>query len=579
MKNNSIDLRSIKQKIEKYSSAIILTVIVLLAAYLRFSNLSSLPSSLHDDEVMNTYIGRFVLENGFDIQGNKFPLIYFNNFGDYPNVLPMYISGFFTFLFGVGAFGLRFPVALIGVFSVILIHHFSKYLFKSKKIMLLSALFLAITPWHIILSRATAEGITASFVFITAVFYLIKSIDNKKVTHLLLSVVLFFLTYFLYPGFRVLTALFLFPIFMFSNNKNWKKGLIGISACFLLLTLLISQTDWGKGRYLQTSLFSSDTIKSRSINYGLGFGENNILAARLFSNKHILSLREFLRQYSTYFSPQFLTGENNIYPQRYHLIEHGVVYWTLLALIFLTIGYQLFFPLPKKQMVSYFNPGKAKYAFLICWLMLIAPIPSAITLDEVPNIHRTVVMSFGWALIFGFCCQYLSESLLKGKRSIFVVCSITTLLFFEFVFFWQYFTNLFYESSFVWRPEEKKDLVLMILENQNNYDAFILPDNQALSLNYLFYKKDFSNQYIGKFGLKWRIETIDNLFFVEHSPGKMVEAAVSQLDDSKVLIVSNLDCSQFHSVLDDGYISVCKSMYRENLTHSYQLLELSKEKN
>jgi 4-amino-4-deoxy-L-arabinose transferase-like glycosyltransferase len=136
-------------------------LIFLLGLLLRLYNLGEMPSGFHRDEVISSYVGRFLLENGKDIYGNPWPLLYVDKYGDYPPVLPMYLSGLATYLFGVTVFAVRFPIALLGALVVFPLFSLAKEIFKDTKIALFSAFILAILPWHVILSRATAEGIVA----------------------------------------------------------------------------------------------------------------------------------------------------------------------------------------------------------------------------------------------------------------------------------------------------------------------------------------------------------------------------------------------------------------------------------
>lgn len=152
-----------KLKTIKYHPLFLLLIIVLLALLLRFYHLSSLPNSVHRDELINAYVGRYILQNGKDLYGNPWPIFYFNKFGDYPPILPMYIMGIATFFFGISEFAMRFPAALMGSLTIIPLYYIAKNIYKSNKIALLSALFLAILPWHIVLSRFSAEGILAVF--------------------------------------------------------------------------------------------------------------------------------------------------------------------------------------------------------------------------------------------------------------------------------------------------------------------------------------------------------------------------------------------------------------------------------
>ena len=111
---------------------------------------------------MTGYVGRFILKNGKDVYGNPWPLWYFDKFGDFYIVLPIYLKGLSTFLFGVNEFAIRFPSAFLGALSVIPIFLFPIGYLKTK-IGYLSALTMAIMPWHIILSRASSEELWEYF--------------------------------------------------------------------------------------------------------------------------------------------------------------------------------------------------------------------------------------------------------------------------------------------------------------------------------------------------------------------------------------------------------------------------------
>jgi len=78
----------------KKHTVFLLFLTLLLSLFLRFYKLSEIPFGFHQDEVVNAYVGKFILKNGFDLYGNSWPIFYFDKWGDYPPVLPMYFSGF-----------------------------------------------------------------------------------------------------------------------------------------------------------------------------------------------------------------------------------------------------------------------------------------------------------------------------------------------------------------------------------------------------------------------------------------------------------------------------------------------------
>ena len=209
--------------------------IFIFALIIRTYKLSYIPFGFHMDEVSNTYIGRFILLNGEDIYGNKLPLLFFNKFGDFPPVLPMYFSGLATFVFGTTEFAARFPAAFFGSLIIFPLYSLVQRLI-SRTSAILSCLVIAILPWHVVLSRSSSEGIIALTFCTFGLMFLFAGIVEKKIFSLFSSAVFLFLTYFLYPSFRVLVPLIFLPLpFVYSEHKKIRNILLSL---FCILSLL-----------------------------------------------------------------------------------------------------------------------------------------------------------------------------------------------------------------------------------------------------------------------------------------------------------------------------------------------------
>ncbi len=494
----------------------ILLMIFALALILRTYKLGSLPFSPHQDEVMNGYVGRFILLNGKDLYGNPWPLVYFDRFGDYPNVLPMYISGLSTFIFGVNEFAVRFPIALIASLAIFPAYLLAYWIFKDKKTALVASFFLAVTPWHIVLSRATSENIIASTVFLTAIIFLINSVKKEKFWQLLISFGLLFLTYFIYPSFRIIIPLVLLPIVIFLLVKKPRSRLlitlIIANLLFFVLTFYISKTPWGKGRFDQTSIFNAVSgvgIKQKEAIYNTS--HNNVLVTRFFHNKLISYGREFLNQYLSYFSPVFLFVQGGL-PIRYTIPEQGLFYLTFLLIILLPL-----LPFIKKE-----SPKINNLLFLyVIYLLLITPIPSALTVNDSPNIHRTALMG----ILFIFVVIYFYHQIKNfNYKKIYIRNFLFFLIGVEFIFFWhQYSTHTDYYQN-IGRNDGEREVIKFVQANQKNYQTVYLPVQGTFPLYYLFYKNDFSPYYAGKFKTDIKIDKIDNINFLDEAcPFKLVK--------------------------------------------------------
>lgn len=508
---------------------VILFLIFLLALFLRIYKLGSIPQTFHEDEVLSGYVGRYIIQNGFDLYGNKWPLWYFNKFGDYYIIGPIYLSGLSTYLFGINEFATRFPHAFFGALAVIPMFYFVLEIFKNKKIALLSSLFLAITPWHVVLSRSTTEGIIGSTLFLTSLFFLLKSVRNKNIIYFIIAFFTSLSTYWVYHPFRIyvpLTFLIFLVIFFKEVKKNNKYFLsIFISIVFFfILTFYISQTEWGKGRFLQTSIFSPLSGVIIRLNEILNDEKDKIFLAKIFHNKAVGYTREFLKQYLTYFSPLYLT--NGWEKLRYHVPEQGLIYFSFLFLIIFSLNF-----ISKEKM-------RRELIFFL-FVLFISPLPASLTVIESPNPHRSLFMVIPLVVFISF--GFFKLSILFNKNNIIFRTIFILLIVGEFIFFLhQYFTHSDLYASLV-RNNGQKEISLYVIKNLNNYDRIYLPAEAAMSWYYLFYKKDFNPAYSKKFKLDARIDSTGKVFYIENScPTTIVNPY--KIKNKKILIIDKPSC-------------------------------------
>lgn len=504
----------------------------IVALLLRIYNLETLPSSLMDDEVLSGYVGRFILENGVDLYGNKFPLFYFDKFGDYYIIGPFYLAGLSTYLFGVTAFAVRFPVALFGSLIVFPVYFFTKLIFNNKKVSLFASLFIAIVPWHLVLSRSSTEGIIGSTIFLTGIFLILMFIKESRRLFFVIGAFLILLSYFIYHPFRMYAPLSLLPLpLIFSailiRRENRKKllSVILLILFFLGLTVYISSTPWGKGRFEQTSIFSPlARVEGRIQEQIYNTGQNRIFEARLFNNKIIGYGREFINQYFSYFSPVVLsidTGEEN----RYDMPAQGLVYITFLIFI----GASL---LPVKSKLK-INSACLVYFF---YLLLIAPIPAALTYLGSPNVHRALFLVV--LLVIPAAYGVYKINLLKYGKIILLF--IFFLLICEFFYFWHQYSVQSDIHNAIRRNDAQKELIVYLKQNESNYEKIYLPSEGTMSLYLLFYKNTFSSSLVGMFNKGYRLdmESFQQYVFTESS------CATNDLEfgEEKILVVNKYDC-------------------------------------
>lgn len=508
-----------------------LFIIFLLALFLRTYRLGSFPKYLHQDEIMNGYVGRYILQNGKDLYGNKYPLLYFNNFGDYPNVIPMYISGLSTYILGLNSFAIRIPIALMGSLAVFPFFFICQQIWKHTRISLLGSFLLAILPWHIVLSRATSENIMATTVFLCGLSLLLTSLRTKKTKYLVWVFLLYIATYFLYPACRLLVPLSLLPVPFLVTSRRMRLLLLTMLVTFFMLTAGISSTTWGRARFSQTSVFTfNNQVKNLAVNFTYSAPKEFYLTTRLFNNKYVLAGREILTQYFTYLSPNFLFMHGG-HPDRYLVPEQGLVY---LSCFFVLVGALALPAFTKKAKLSPLLLNAPLMLYLV-WIMLLTPLSSALTLDEVPNVHRSAMLGVFLLFPVGVSLLRLWKVVL-GKIP--VLYFIYALLFLETGYFMhQYFAQSPSAQARA-RYDERTILVKKLIQDRDSYDTIIVP-REIFAIYYLFYTQNFDPQLAGKFGMNLYIANLDKLYFIDHD----CPSLQSPLPDTgRVLLVDKSHC-------------------------------------
>jgi hypothetical protein len=102
------------------------------------------------------------MKTGRDEWGEWMPL-HFKSYGEYKLPGQIYASIPGIAIFGLNEFGVRITPVVYGSLTILIVFLLARSLFASNKIGLLSALFVAVSPWHIQLTRGSFESSFALF--------------------------------------------------------------------------------------------------------------------------------------------------------------------------------------------------------------------------------------------------------------------------------------------------------------------------------------------------------------------------------------------------------------------------------
>lgn len=440
--------------------------IFLLALFLRIYNLESLPYGFHFDEVKAGWNAYSILKTGMDDKGNKFPL-YYDSFGDFRPMGIFYAIIPSLLIFGKSVFAVRFPAALIGALTIFPLFFILKELSPKnyKSLGLIAAILLALNPWHIVISRATSEAVISLFLAIFGIYFLIKTIKYNRWKDVFLSVLFFGISYFFYHSIKLLAPIFVMTvIFMdWSYIHLGKKYFKPLSVFIILvgLTLFSLNSSESRGRMSQVSLKSDFQVSYEIQKMPAEEGPNNVFIARSFHNKPASYLRRLMEEYKNYFGTEFLLGDSSR-PIRYTVPYIGLLTYFDFAFLILGLATLL----------------KHKEIGLFGILLLLAPIPAAVTNEDTPNLHRAMFMIPFLIMIetYGVYFLFKTKKWVKFVTVFFVIGYVG-----NFVYFYHMYTiHQKFSLASYYRDGGNVELSQTLNKIKNNYDRIVLtnyPDN------------------------------------------------------------------------------------------------------
>ena len=214
----------------------LLLMIIGLAALLRIAFLGTAPISFSVDEASHAYDAYSILETQRDRYGEFLPL-FTRAYDDYIETILIFLLVPFIKTFGLNEFAVRLCPAIIGTITVVIVYYLAQEFFKDNKLALISALFIAINPWHIFFSRLVFRANILPLLFNLALLFFLKSFQRPK--YLPLSSLLFGLSLYTYHSARVFVPLFLLGLVIIFWQQLWKVKKQTIIAFILFMLIFI----------------------------------------------------------------------------------------------------------------------------------------------------------------------------------------------------------------------------------------------------------------------------------------------------------------------------------------------------
>ncbi len=463
----------------------LIVLIMVLASFLRFIRLDSYPA-LNADEAAIGYNTYSLIQTGHDEHGHSWP-IHFQSFNDYKPGLYFYIVLPFVKLLGLNEWSVRIPNAALGVISVYLLYLLVLELFKDRKFALISALFLAISPWHLQFSRGGWEVNTATLFILAGLLFFFKGTNSSakkekvKIFNLILSSVFLVASFYTYHAARVVVPLLGISILCIYRKeifKNFKPYSVFIfTAVILLIPLILDMASPGAlSRAAGVGLFADKGPINR-INEQRG--EHNIgpsIIGKILHNKAVNYSLAFAANWTAHFNGEFLFMSGDSI-ERNKVPETGEMY--LMDILFLLAG-----------IIAIARSDNKNWKFVISWL-LIAPVASALTFQS-PNALRSQNMVIPLVVISAYGLLYIFKSLKSYKKALQLLGSGLIVIFMVWNFaryeqmYWSYMSKIFPYSS----QYGLKELVNYVSGIQSKYkDVFVTDRFDQPYILFLFYEK------------------------------------------------------------------------------------------
>ena len=469
---------------------LLISFIFLIGFFLRFYQLGGIPNSMDWDEVSWGYNAYSVLLTGRDEYGSFLPLS-FKAFGDYKQPVYIYSEILPIKVFGLSSLAVRFPSAVYGALSIILIYPLILELFYHNKKKTMLALvgtgIFAVSPWSIQFSRVAFESTLGVFFVFAGLYLFLLGVRKNSTLAFFISAFSFALSAYAYHSekffmpFLILLLLIFFRKFFIKRKMFTFLLLVFI---FILNSLwILNSTSTARG---VSVLFTNQQTQllENSANAIIYYNQRDDKLGTILNNRRIVYANTFLLNYLKHWDPNwlFITGDL----ERHHAPGMGLLYLT--SLPFIILGLFVMFR------------DKYENRYLIAGWFLLAPIASAIAIDA-PNAERSLIMlppfivweAIGLVAFCNWCNRSSNKQILK-KAGLYIVIFIYAFNFLYYV--QQYFahTNLDTEKywqygyqqavEYISKPEFKDKRIIFSSEFEQPY------------IFYLFYSKYDPSRYI-----------------------------------------------------------------------------------
>ncbi len=457
-----------------------LSGIFIVAAFFRFYNLTLVPPSPSLDEVSIGYNAYSILHTGKDEYGVSWPLL-LRAYDDFRPALYVYFTIPFVWLFGLTAEAVRLPSVMLSLITVYVVYCIGKLIGKKylsfERLGDVAAAILAISPWHIYLSRLGHEANLGLALVALGVYFFLRAVVTSSRNAWLFAAISFGLSVHGYQSQKIISPLLL----IFGGALYWKaiwhekKKVMFAAAVGLIIAIpavTVTLSPQGMVRFRGTSAFADDAaivVAAREKYIAAKESENRI--AQIFQSRYVTNAVIFATNYVSHFSPAWLFagGER----EAHKVPGLGLMYVWELPLLLFGLWAIIASRLPRRLQ-----------AFLLISIF-ISPIPASLT-TQAPHAMRAYTFIPLLQVVEAFGVWWIVRRLSKQQLRILAVV-VGMVVSMGLSKFWQgYFVRFPVEQSDAFQYA-MKEAVSYARVSEASYQKIEFSNQGALYQSYMFF--------------------------------------------------------------------------------------------
>jgi 4-amino-4-deoxy-L-arabinose transferase-like glycosyltransferase len=314
--------------------------VILLAAVLGFFRISRVPPALSWDEAAIGWNAKTIWEMHVDEFGTRWP-ISFRSFADYKAPLYIYLTAPVVGVWGSSEISVRLVSVIAGIMSIVLIYLIGLEM-GNGKLGFTAALLLAISPWHLLLSRPGFEA-SLALTLILAGIWLFK-LALIKPPRLILAALSFAASMYSYQSPKIFVPAFVFGLLIIYRRtlQSARKWLIiaGIIAGIIVYPLVKDGLGDGGQRFKMTSIFYQPEVNLPAVmvkNYFSHWSPRWLFLSGGDTGRSQMSRSGMLLAAT---APFLVIGLLSLWRRRKETWAQGLFWWLLTAPIPAMIGFE-----------------------------------------------------------------------------------------------------------------------------------------------------------------------------------------------------------------------------------------------